>query len=390
MAKKKLAILINSLSKGGAEKIVSLLIQRYYTEFDLHLILLNPTIDFDLPLSEITVHLLDDSNLHAKSRAREILKLPALGKRLKRYLEKEQIPVCYSFLARPNFIAGMAKWWGWKGKSIIAERQHTSSYYIPGTLMGNTGRFLVRNLYRHADIITSNSKEMEHDLRHNYGLHNPSRVIYNPIDITEHQKQMHAEVPEWPASDLFTFVHVGRMAPQKNHALLVEAMRLLRDEPCRVLLLGRGPLEPALRQRVEEFGLQEKVLFVGFHANVVAWVHKADAFVLCSDFEGFPNALLESLACGTPSISTDCLSGPRELLYQIPDRDQKIDDVVEADFGLLCPMHDAESLAKGMRLLMQNEPMQERYRALGPQRAAEFDLPRIMGHFDNLLYEVVK
>ena len=103
-------------------------------------------------------------------------------------------------------------------------------------------------------------------------------------------------------------------------------------EEARLLILGSGPLDEALRAQAAALELDKSVCFVGFQANPLPWLRRADAFVLSSRSEGFGNVLVEAMACGTPVISTDCDHGPREILQ-------------DGRYGVLVPPRDPQALA---------------------------------------------
>jgi N-acetylgalactosamine-N,N'-diacetylbacillosaminyl-diphospho-undecaprenol 4-alpha-N-acetylgalactosaminyltransferase len=390
MDNKKLAIVINSLIRGGTEKIVSLIINRFHVDYEIHLILLNATIDFELPFEKIKVVTIDNSDVFAKSRVKDILKLPILAFRLKKYLESNDIKVCYSFLSRPNFISGITKILGWKGYSLLGERGHTSSIYLQHTISGKLGRYLVRNLYKKADIITANSFGIEEDLKVNFNLSNKSKVIYNPINIALHDQMMQEPIENFDFENCFTFIFVARFHPHKNHKALFEAIRLIKDKKFQVLLIGRGELEKKLKELSKITGIADKVRFLGFKANVCNYLNQSDCFVMSSLSEGFPNALLEALASGVPVISTDCPTGPRELLTGSFDSNRICKNVEKGAFGILVPNNDPRSLADAMSLMMDDHDLRKKYSINGRQRAMEFNQPNLLKEFKTMLDEAFK
>lgn len=131
------------------------------------------------------------------------------------------------------------------------------------------------------------------------------------------------------------FVTAGRLVPQKDHETLLSAMALHRRAggSARLLILGSGPLDEFLRRQASALGLDKSVCFVGFRANPLPWLRRADVFVLSSRSEGFGNVLVEAMACGTPVIATDCDHGPREILQ-------------DGRYGVLVPPRDPHALAK--------------------------------------------
>jgi N-acetylgalactosamine-N,N'-diacetylbacillosaminyl-diphospho-undecaprenol 4-alpha-N-acetylgalactosaminyltransferase len=385
MEKKKIAFFINSMSAGGAEKVVSLVIGSLRNEFDIHLILLNPTIEVDFDQSAVHLKSIDTAKI-GSGGIMDIVKMPFLALRLKRYLRQQGIGHCISFLNRPNFITAIARLLGWKGRSILCERVHTSSYYNQKSLAGRVGQWLVRNLYNHCDMLIVNAEGMAVDLREHFGVKRPIRVIYNSIDLATTQQKAAMPVSD-QSFDEFTFILPGRFHPQKNHGLLVAAVQQIAHLPFKVLLVGKGETEAAVREAVSAVGLQHKIIFAGFQSNPLRYVSKSHCVLLTSDFEGFPNVLLEALACGRPIISTDCLTGPRELLS---GRFQKepATDIEQLAYGILVPVNDKDALARAMQLVIENPALLSHYAAVSQQRAADFDLAKTVTQFADAIHAV--
>lgn len=134
-------------------------------------------------------------------------------------------------------------------------------------------------------------------------------VISNPFDVAGIRTGAAAACPDCPAVPYI--LHVGRFAPQKRHDLLLDAFARLGGTWQLVLLT---PPDAALAALVASRGLTDRVRIAGFQPNPYPWMAGAELLVLCSDHEGLPNVLIEALACGTRVVSTDCPSGPREIL----------------------------------------------------------------------------
>jgi glycosyltransferase involved in cell wall biosynthesis len=131
-------------------------------------------------------------------------------------------------------------------------------------------------------------------------------------------------------------VSVGRLSPEKDQLVILEAMaRLQVHRPVRLLLIGDGMLREELEKRAAELQIADRVTFAGYLEDPFSWLLRAEVAVCSSRFEGFGNAIVEALACGTPVISTDCPWGPREIL-------------ADGHYGTLVPVGDADALARAI------------------------------------------
>ncbi|MEO5345405.1 MAG: glycosyltransferase [Magnetococcus sp. YQC-9] len=191
-----------------------------------------------------------------------------------------------------------------------------------------------RTLYDGQHVIAVSSG-VAADLRENLKI-NPAalRVIHNPFDLRGIPERARAPQPTLPTEPYA--IHVGRFAKQKRHDLLLSAWQRMREP--RLLLLLTEP-DAGLQQMIQERDLSDRVIITGFQTNPYPWIAGARLLILSSDHEGMPNVLIEALACGTPVVSTDCPSGPRELLAT---------DLPEA----LVPMNDVDALVAGIERML--------------------------------------
>ena len=385
MNKKKIALFIVSLYGGGAERVVSILLNHFENSFDIHLVLLQPIIEYQIPASQkITV--LDKSP--SNNSFFNILKIPFLAFRYYRFLCKNNITTSFSFLNRPNFIAGFLKTFGWKGKVIFSERTFTSEYYTTKSAGERIGRWLVEKLYPKADLIICNSKSIEKDLREIFKVQTNYSIIYNPINLTQINESIaYNKKFENNTTRPFTFITIGRLSQIKNHKLFIDAASLLTDFDFRVQIVGKGELKKILEDYIILTNMQERITLIDHSSDPIKYLIMADCFVLTSNFEGFPNVLLEALACNLPIISTDCKGGVRELLApsisdDIPFSDKEI---IYADYGLLTPVRNPKILAKAMKTLYNDKNLQQSYKAKNFSRAKDYDIFVIMDSFKNSL-----
>jgi len=176
-------------------------------------------------------------------------------------------------------------------------------------------------LYRGRSLI-SVSAGVAADLRAMLGADTRVAVIANPFDFAAIAAKASAPEPDLPAEPFI--LHVGRFNPQKRHDLLLEAY-VRSGVPHRLVLMSADRV--GLSRLLQAMGLLDRVTLAGFRDNPFPWYKSAAAVVLASDYEGMPNVLIEAMACGTPVVSTDCPSGPAELLtgrlapFLVPCRD---------------------------------------------------------------------
>jgi glycosyltransferase involved in cell wall biosynthesis len=179
------------------------------------------------------------------------------------------------------------------------------------------------------------------DLTETLGIH-PRKVvtIYNPFDLDAMREAAKTSPPDLPQEPYV--LHVGRLAKQKRHDILLKAY-VASGIPHRLVLITRNEDVRSLQKLVDMQGLGSRVSVLSFRENVSPWYAHASAFVLSSDFEGMPNVIIEALAAGAPVVSTDCPSGPREVLIGALKR-------------YLAPCGDAETLGARLREIIHSPP----------------------------------
>lgn len=222
------------------------------------------------------------------------------------------------------------------GRTRIVASQHNtlSANDTRGVKFGPVP-ILYRALFGQADAIVAVSSGVADDLAET--CHLPREridVIHNGIvpDDLLHRMAAPVDASLYPAS-LTTIVAMGRMVEQKDFATLLTAFAQVRQSrPARLVILGDGPLRPALQAQAGALGIAGDVAMPGFVDTPLAHLSRASLFVLSSRHEGFGNVVAEALACGTPVVSTDCKHGPAEILDG-------------GRFGTLVPVADTTAMA---------------------------------------------
>jgi N-acetylgalactosamine-N,N'-diacetylbacillosaminyl-diphospho-undecaprenol 4-alpha-N-acetylgalactosaminyltransferase len=379
--KPKLLIFINTLQSGGAERVVSLLLEHLRSDFEIHLALYTNIVDYIIPPE---IKILDLKQPLNQNRFLRFLKIPGQSYKVYSYCKKNSINISVAFLYRPCYINALMKsLWRYRGKVIMCERTHqTTMQQSHSAIYRMFTKFMVRFSYKRADLVLANSYAMQTDLIENFKIKTPVKVIYNPIDlgfIRSHIDEMPVFVFE---KDIFYFINVGGFRKEKNHLLLLQAFFIMKNLPCKLLIVGGGIMEEDLKQKVSDFGMRDKVIFCGWDNNPFKYVSRSNCFVLSSDVEGFPNVLIEALACGKAVISTDCSSGPRELLAPATDLHHKaINNYEIGEYGILTPVNDVIALAAAMRKIYEDTALRNQFEKKAWDRAQHFDVDEIKQYF---------
>lgn len=254
-----------------------------------------------------------------------------------------------------------------------------SLYYSGNSLQSLINKKLVK-LYNFADLVISNSKENSLDLIKNFNIKTNIKTIYNLIDIKSIKEKSQQEIDI--KKRRFTFVTIGRLDAGKNHKLLIEAIKNMEAD---LWIIGNGVLMDNLELIIDNLGLQDKVKLLGRQKNPYKFLDKADCFVFGSNHEGFPNVLLEALACGLPVISTDCKSGPREILAPDSDFSKQTKDIEFAEHGILTPVKDIKKMTEAMQKILNDKQLRYNYTKKAPTRVKEFDVEILIKEWEKVL-----
>lgn len=344
-----IAFFLPSLSGGGAERIVLNLMQGM-TERGLPVDLVVAAASG--PLLEQLPPAVRLVELHAARVLKSIV--PLAG-----YLRRERPRVLISSMNYANLIALWAAQLAGRVTPVIVTVHTTLSQSRPqhARLSPALWARLLRIFYPWAASIVAVSRGAADDLARISGLRRDSiEVVYNPV-ITRDLMKSAAVAPNHPWFEIGeppVFLGVGRLTRQKDFPTLIRAFaEVRRTRSCRLMILGDGEDRAALTALAEQLGVAQDVALPGFRDHAAGYMARSAVFVLSSEWEGLPTVLIEALAVGIRVVSTDCPSGPREILQ-------------DGRLGSLVPVGDAPALGRAMLDALERPPCPVPADALNP------------------------
>ncbi len=365
MSSERIAIFLHNLQGGGAERSMTNLMQGLVAQgVRVDLVIVNLTGPYvpQVP-AEVRVVKLDAARI-----SRSIWPLA-------KYLRRERPAAMLSALTHVNVAAVLARMLSrTRVRLVISERSYTSAArgYHPRWSLLRTAYSAIPWLYRKADGIVALSNGAADDLARVARV-DRSRIttIFNPV-VTPQLTVMAREPVDHPwfnDGNTPVLLSVGRLVELKDFPTLLRAFeQVRRRRPVKLIILGEGAKRGELTALVNQLGLRSDVDLPGFVDNPYAWMARAAMLVSSSRIEGFGNTIVEAMACGTPVVSTDCPSGPREILDG-------------GRYGPLVPVGDHTGLAETILATLDHPPAKEELR----RRADCFSMATISRSYFNLL-----
>lgn len=318
-----ITIFIGGLSGGGAERVAcNLANDLARKDHRVTMLTMSETENTYGLKDSVLIYPLISKEERSQKRFRNILRYF----RLRRYIKKEacdlflvMLPITMVLLFSLRGII--------KAPMIAAERCDPASY-------SKGMQFLLRKLAPRADAwVFQTADAMKwYEGRIKQGIVIPNAI--NPAFLR----------PPYMGEREKTIVGAGRLADQKNFPLLLEAFAAVADRvpAYQLVIYGKGPQEALLKAKAAELGLQDRVTFAGYVENMPEELEKAGIFVLSSNYEGMPNALMEAMALGLPVISTDCPCGGPKFLIE------------HGKNGLLVPVRDVTAITEALTELLEH------------------------------------
>ncbi len=295
--------------------------------------------------------------------------------RLGRYLAVKKPDILISAKERINIIALLAKiLYKPKTRFIISIHiNHSEQIKYQGASLYYRLLLMIAGLvYKRADRVVAVSRGVAADAAKLFKIPlEQIRVIYNPLVTPELAEKMReqADHPWFSDSELVLILGIGRLVQQKDFSTLISSFARVRQEipQARLIILGEGSKRAALERKAAEMGLEEVIDMPGFVENPYSYLDRANLFVLSSAWEGFGNVLVEAMAAGTPVVSTDCPSGPEEILEG-------------GRYGYLVPTGEPDQMADAIVATLKKPLPGEELQ----QRAMSFSVEKILADYESL------
>ncbi|MEH1829420.1 MAG: glycosyltransferase family 4 protein [Nostoc sp.] len=365
----RLTLVIHSLFSGGAERVMSTM-ANYWAAKGWEITLLamcgnevTPFYTLDSKVTYIPLGIAINSANKIIGVWNNLWRI----KIMKDAITRSNPDIIISFMDTTNIIVLMAT----RGLSIpvvVSERIEPSR-----SPLGRVWKKLRKLTYSYADKIVVQSNSAFSYFLDTLKI-NTCIIIPNPVLLPPKVQNISDKVV-----GNYSLMAMGRFEIQKGFDILLKAFAKIKDTypKWKLIILGDGSLRFELESLRDELGLSNQVYLPGKTNNPYEFLREANIFVMSSRYEGFPNALCEAMACGLPVISTDCPSGPREIIRDGVD-------------GILVPSENVYALATAMERLMSNEQERQHLAANASDVTQRFSLEKVMGMWEKLIEEVIK
>jgi len=328
---KKIIFVAQSLRRGGAERVVSLLSQEFERMGNrVKIVLFSNDIEYEYGGEVINLNTPASSNYFIK-----LFRLFQRVHKLRKIFKNEKPDYIFSFMESCNFASILT------GENVVVSIRNN-----PEKKHNWYQKLLIKILYNFKNVkkIVSVSKEIEKILNKDYSLNNTITIL-NPIIIDNNYK-----IKEDLSKYRPFVLGVGRLHKQKNFDLLIKAYSKTQvKKDAKLLIVGEGKERKSLELLINSLNLDDQVILVGQKGNIKDYYMQCDMYILSSRFEGFPNVLVEALSNNCACIATDCPTGPNEIIKNGKN-------------GLLVENENEEELRKSIDKLYFDKELKNKFR----------------------------
>ena len=363
---RRITLVIHSLQGGGAERVAAAMVNHWaQTDKEVTLLTLGSTNDdayaIDENVRRVSLSVLKQSTGLFDGLFNNIGRI----RRLRRAVRDSKPDVVISLVDRTNILTLLAC----KGlglKVIVCERTDPRHHNI-----GRSWSILRRISYRKCQSLVVQTTGVAEYARQSICKTRPVYVLPNPV-LSEPSNE--TEQPPGTTDNHRYVVALGRLVPAKGFDRAIGAFGLIADKHPNwsLRILGEGPLRPNLQEQINELNLADRVSLPGWVDDPIAHLGASHLYLLSSHFEGFPNALLEAMACGLPVVSFNCESGPAEI-------------VRDGVNGVLVPQDDVKALAAAMDRVISDEELRKKFAHNATEVKSRFSREMFFRRWDAIL-----
>jgi glycosyltransferase involved in cell wall biosynthesis len=364
--KSKIVLVTLSLEGGGAEKILSRLILNLYNEIDIVLITFyhkGRYIEELLSLPGLEYHCINAENGNTLSFA----------SRLRKVIKKTSPDKVISFLYYPNIVTYLALA-GLNIPFILSERSNHRQY-LTTSLKHRVWKWLLGKAYQKASAIITISKESKAAIANDFKLPGEKIfTIYNGLSFPLLDKLKEEPVTDFVFKKGISHIFaVGSINKAKNYPLLIKSFSILhlKNENAKLIIIGKGELEQQINKMISGLNLHDAIQLMGYCVNPYKYLKYASCYVLSSSWEGFPNSLLEAMYINGHVVSTDCPTGPSEIISHNVD-------------GLICEMDNPEELAEAIGRMCFDNDLRKKVFENSRKKIIKFDEQNMVREYRDL------
>lgn len=378
---KNILILVSRLNIGGAERVAANLANNLGKIYNNVIILTyNPSNDSDY---KCDVPRLEINN-------KNILRI----KEIRKIKEKYNITHCISFCTTANYLNVASN----NGeKKIISIRNYEKNKNLKREIESKIAA-------KFADKVVSVSEQINEQQICDYEVDKDKAVVINNFcEVDKIQKASNCENMANDEKEFFEkykiIISVGRLTYQKGQWYMIRAFKeVVKKIPdARLVILGEGEEKENLQNLIEQLNMQEYIKLYGFKRNPYQYLKHAKLFIMTSLYEGMSNAILEAMCCGLPIISSDCMTGVKDILAPSMDRNEQINKYKLCEYGVLVPVGDGNyytneeltnmenELKNGIIKIMNDNELYQQYKEMSKVRIKNFEKEKIMKQWINLI-----
>lgn len=380
--RKRIMLVTPMLHQGGFERICVLTAKLLKDRYDVYLAVFSTQ---DIFYDVEGLQLIDLRLGAARGSLGKLANICRRVRRLRQLKKELCIDISYSFGTTANIANVLSKgrdvtWAGIRGYSALSDRG-------------------ARLIFRRADCVISCTRTMEAEINRVFGT-KKSETLYNPCDLAQiaalldtGRSGMEKEPESGPL-----IVSMGREDDLKGFWHLIRSFAVVKGAvaDARLMIIGEGSYAE-YRKLAGDLGIADAVCFTGALRNPFPLLARADVYALTSQSEGFPNALIEAMACGTPCVSVNCKTGPAEILTEDYERYSDLSAVCEAEYGILTPVFEGEKslepsitaqerqYAQVIVDLLRDDAKRREYSKRAVERAGDFGVDRYVDQITGMV-----